>query len=227
MKHYGTVYGGWKLPDSVKLDSNSIIYSGGVGEDISFDLLLNSTYNSNIFLIDPTKRALKHYEEVKSYYETNTPIFTGDIQRDYIDKIKDCKPDFSKFNFINKGLWFEKDTLKFYKPVNEKYVSHTLIENMYSSNYDIVNVDSIKNIMANLNHTHIDCLKIDIEGSEIKVLKQMLKDKIYPTIICVEFDLRLKNVDYKNETEELINDLNKARYKMLDNTNWNCLFVRT
>ena len=34
--------------------------------------------------------------------------------------IKDCKPDFSKFEFINKGLWFEKDSLKFYKPINEK-----------------------------------------------------------------------------------------------------------
>lgn len=86
MKRYGTVYGGWKLPDSIKLNSNSIIYSGGVGEDISFDLLLNATFNSNIFLIDPTKRALKHYEEVKSYYETNSPIFTGDIQRDYITR---------------------------------------------------------------------------------------------------------------------------------------------
>ena len=227
MKRYGTVYGGWNLPDSIKLDSNSIIYSGGVGEDISFDLLLNSTYDSNIFLIDPTKRALKHYEEVQSYFNTKSPIFTGDIQKDYISTIKNCKPDFSKFKFINKGLWFEKDSLKFYKPVNEKYVSHTLIEKMYSTNYEIVRVDSIKNIMAEMNHTHIDCLKLDIEGSEIAVLKQMVEDKIYPTIICVEFDLRLKNVDYKDETEEIINALNKVGYKMLDNNNWNCTFVKT
>ena len=138
MKRYGTVYGGWNLPDSMKLDSDGIVYSGGVGEDISFDLLLNAKFNSNIFLIDPTKRALKHYEEVQSYFYTQSPVFTGDIQTDYISTIKNCKPDFSKFKFINKGLWLEKDTLKFYKPVNEKYVSNTLIEKMYSANYDLV-----------------------------------------------------------------------------------------
>jgi hypothetical protein len=97
---------------------------------------------------------------------------------------------------------------------------------MYSEKYETVEVDSIKNIMANMNHTHIDCLKLDIEGSEIKVLQQMLIDKIYPTIICVEFDLRLKNVDYKNETKEVINGLENVGYKMMDNDNWNCLFVK-
>ena len=70
-----------------------------VGEDISFDLLINSTFDSNIFLIDPTQRALKHYEEVQAYFNTKEPKFSGDIQPDYISKIKDCKPDFSKFNF--------------------------------------------------------------------------------------------------------------------------------
>ena len=40
----GTNYGGWDLPDDVRLDSQSIVYSGGVGEDISFDLLLQDKY---------------------------------------------------------------------------------------------------------------------------------------------------------------------------------------
>ena len=167
-----------------------------------------------------------HFEEVKSYFETKTPSFTGDIQRDYISHIKDCKPDFTKFTFINKGLWEKKDTLKFYKPTNAKYVSHTLIEKMYSDTYETVEVDSIKNIMTELNHTHIDCLKLDIEGSEIAVLKQMLADKIYPTVICVEFDLLLKNVDHKKETEYIIGELEDAGYKMIDNNNWNCVFVK-
>ena len=98
---------------------------------------------------------------------------------------------------------------------------------MYSDNYEYVEVDSIKNIMAELNHTHIDCLKLDIEGSEIVVLKQMLEDKIFPTILCVEFDLLLKNVDSKNETLGIILELMKAEYKMIDNNNWNCVFVKS
>jgi FkbM family methyltransferase len=226
MKRYGTVYGGWNLPESIQLDSNSIIYSGGVGEDISFDLLVNTKFNSNIFLIDPTKRALKHYEEVQSYFKNKVSNFTGDIQRDYITNIHNCNPDFSKFTFISKGLWRMKDTMKFYRPTNDKYVSHTLIEKMYSDNYEIVEVDSIKNIMSDMNHTRIDCLKLDIEGSEIAVLKQMLLDNIFPTIICVEFDLILKKVDYNNETDEIISELTRVGYKMIDNNNWNCVFIR-
>jgi len=226
MKRYGTVYGGWNLPNSVKLNSDSIVYSAGVGEDISFDLLLNVESNANIFLIDPTKRASIHYDEVKRYYETGNPVFSGDIQRDYIMNIKNCKPNFDKFNFINIGLWSKRDTLKFYKPVNEKYVSHTLIANMYSDNYEFVEVDSIKNIMSDMGHTHIDCLKLDIEGSEIAVLKQMLVDKIFPTILCVEFDLRLKNIDHNNDTGAIINEIIKAGYKMIDNDRWNCTFLK-
>ena len=46
----GTEYGGWFIPKINDLNENSIIYSGGVGEDISFDLLLNDIYRcKNIF----------------------------------------------------------------------------------------------------------------------------------------------------------------------------------
>jgi len=41
IKH-GTEYGGWLLPEKCELDETSIIYSGGVGEDISFDAIINS-----------------------------------------------------------------------------------------------------------------------------------------------------------------------------------------
>ena len=63
----GTNYGGWYIPEDIKLDSESIIYSGGVGEDISFDLLLSDKYDSNIVLIDPTNKdvtimKLKYYK---------------------------------------------------------------------------------------------------------------------------------------------------------------------
>ena len=227
MNRFGTNYGGWNLPTAIDLSAESIIYSGGVGEDISFDILVQEKYKSNIILIDPTRRALKHYEEVQNYYKTGKIEFTGDIQPDYIRVIGKSKPDFSKFTFVEKGLWSEKTDLKFYKPTNEKYVSHTLIENMYSNNYDMVHVDSIKNIMENLGHTHIDILKIDIEGSEIVVLNKMLDDQIYPKYLCIEFDLKLKNVDHKNETSTVINRLLNNGYILAENNNFNCLFVRS
>jgi hypothetical protein len=53
----------WIIPTDIKLDETSIVYSAGVGEDISLDLLLSNKYNSNIILIDPTKKAKKHYKK--------------------------------------------------------------------------------------------------------------------------------------------------------------------
>ena len=226
MQRFGTKYGGWNLPELINLDTNSIIYSAGVGEDISFDILIQEKYKSHIILIDPTERAYKHFDEMKQFYVTGKPNFTGDIQPDYLRVIGNSKPDFSKFSYVKKGLWSKSGVLKFYKPLNEKYVSHTLIENMYSAKYDNVEVDSLKNIMIALGHDHIDVLKIDIEGSEIEVVNQMLEDKIFPKYVCIEFDLKLKNVDYNNETNGLIIRLKEAGYALKHNESWNCLFVR-
>ena len=70
MERIGTEYGGWILPTNITLNENSIIYSAGVGEDISFDLLLQNKYNCKIFLIDPTKKAIKHYNKAISINST-------------------------------------------------------------------------------------------------------------------------------------------------------------
>lgn len=222
----GTNYGGWYIPNNIKLNENSIIYSAGVGEDISFDLKLLDKYNSQIFLIDPTERSLKHFEEIKEYYKDNNPaVFSGDIQKDYHGCIKNLNINLEKIKYLNIGLWFKKDKLKFFKPVNQKYVSHSLIEGMTSNFYETVEVDNVKNIMTNNNHDHIDLLKIDIEGAEIKVINQMLDDHIYPTYLLVEFDLFLQNKDKNKETHEILKRL-EQHYEILKNDNYNITFKK-
>ena len=226
MESLGTNYGGWCIPKDANLDNNSIIYSGGVGEDMSFDLKLEDKYNCKIFLIDPTQRAIKHYEEVKEFYNTKINNFSGNIQPDYLYNIIDLEPDFDNYTYINKGLYKEKTKLKFYKQSNPNYVSQSLVENMFSNEYDEVEVDSIKNIMKIYNHSKIDLLKLDIEGSEIDVLNQMLDDEIYPKYLCVEFDLLLKNKDHNKLTQNLVTRLQINNYKILENKNLNITFER-
>ena len=226
MEKLGTNYGGWYVPLNMNLNENSIIYSGGVGEDMSFDLLMQQKYKSTIYLIDPTKKAIKHFEEIKKFY-INKEKITGGIQKDYYSCIQTLKPNLDKFQYINIGLWNCKDTLKFYKQENPDYVSQSLIQNMFSNEFDEIEVDSIKNIMEKYNHTTIDLLKLDIEGAEIKTLNQMLDDKIYPKYILVEFDLHLKNKDTNKETKQLINRLIlKNDYKILKNDNYNITFFK-
>ena len=70
----------------------------------------------------------------------------------------------------------------------------------------------------------IDLLKLDIEGSEIDVLNQMLDDKIFPKYLCIEFDLLLKRKDFNNSTKEIVERLQKNGYKILINKNLNITF---
>lgn len=227
MEKLGTNYGGWIIPKNINLDKNSIVYSGGVGEDISFDIKLQTKYDCNIILIDPTEKAKDHFIENKLYYSSKKKHeFKGNIQSDYYIQIQNETPDFNKFIYVDKGLWNKNTTLKFYKQSNHEYVSQSLINGMFSTNYDIVNVDSIKNIMNDLSHNRIDLLKLDIEGAENIVLEQMLDDKIYPKYLCVEFDLYLKNKDPHNTTNKIINRLQMEGYKIIINDNMNITFEK-
>tara|TARA_Y100000741_G_scaffold62485_2_gene44322 strand:+ start:55457 stop:56191 length:735 start_codon:yes stop_codon:yes gene_type:complete len=229
MEKLGTNYGGWYIPKNINLNKNSVLYSGGVGEDMSFDLLLNDRHNCKIILIDPTARALNHYNEVKHFYNDKSNFnFKGGIQPDYNECIKNLNPNFDNFEYINEGLWNKKDTLKFYKQTNEKYVSQSLIENMFGENYDTIQVNSIKNIMEQRNHKQIDLLKLDIEGAEIEVMNQMLDDKIYPKYVLIEFDLLIKNKDPEEKTKKLIKRMiTEENYNMLINDNLNITFERS
>lgn len=227
MEKLGTNYGGWFIPKECKLDENSIIYSGGVGEDISFDIKLQTKYNCNIILFDPTKKAIKHFQECKNYFLNNTNYkFTGNIQSDYYKNIKDENPNFDKIQYIDIGLWDKNDKIKFYKQTNKNNVSQSIIPNMFTDECDIIDVDSLKNIMQNLNHNYIDLLKLDIEGAEINVLNQMLDDNIFPKYLCVEFDLFLKKKDKTNLTKKLVNRLLQNNYTILINDKMNITFTR-
>lgn len=225
IERLGTNYGGWVIPKNIKLNKNSIVYSVGVGEDISFDILLSHKYNCNILLIDPTEKAIKHWEEVKNYILNDTK-FTGNIQPDYYKTIDPFIKNINleKIKYINKGLWDTKGELKFYKQSNPDYVSQSLVSNMFTGNYDIVSVDTLKNIMGELGHTHIDLLKLDIEGAEIKVLESMIDQKIFPKYLCIEFDLYLKGKDDENLTQKLINKLKCYNYEILANEQGNLTF---
>ena len=226
LERLGTSYGGWVIPKDLNLSSESVVYSAGVGEDISFDLLISEKYDSNIFLIDPTHRAKVHYDEIFLYFYAGDWKFSGDIQQDYHKIIGKLNPNIEKIKYIDLGLWDKKDVLKFYKQDNTESVSQSFIDNMFGSQFDEVNVDSIKNIMELNDHKNIDLLKLDIEGAEIKVLDKMLDDNIYPKYLCIEFDLYLKGVDTNDGTKRIAQRLNDCGYEVLFDEQLNVTFSR-
>lgn len=223
MLFIGTNYGGWWIPTDISLNKNSVVYSGGIGEDMSFDVKLQSKYGCTVVCIDPTKRAIQHYNQLEHYYKTGEKNFTGDIQPDYFKQIEGEQPDFSKMPYLDIGISDSSGTLKFYKQENDKYVSQSLVKGMFSSNYDTVQVDTISNIMKKYGHTKIDLLKLDIEGSEPFVLQQMFSSNIKPKYLLIEFDLYLKKKD-KGETKRVVEWMLRNGYQILKNDNMNITF---
>lgn len=200
MIRLGTEYGGWYIPEDI-LNDKSICYCVGCGEDISFDIELINKYNSTVVGIDPTPRAIKYVTE-------NTK-------------------DVSNYIFESVGLWDEKTTLKFYEPKNKEHVSHSFLNLQKTNEYIEVEVDTLLNIMNKHGHKKIDLIKIDIEGSEYRVLNYILENNIDIDIICVEFDEMHHPFDYnfKQRIEKYILALKENNYELLKQDKGNFTFM--
>ena len=219
MEFLGTDYGGWWVMKDMNLDSNSIIYSVGVGEDISFDVLLQQKYGCLVVLMDPTKRAQSHFTSLQ---QGEIPLNISENYQRVLDQ--SLHVDWNKFLYVAQGLWDVQDTLKFYKPRNESHVSHTLIENMYSDEFDLVPTCTLTDVMHAYHHSHIDLLKLDIEGAEIRVLNYMLDHDIKPKYVLVEFDLALKHKDPTHESQKIVARMMQHGYTIRKNDNLNVTF---
>ena len=77
--------------------------------------------------------------------------------------------------------------------------------------------------MKELNHKHIDLLKIDIENIECDVLEKMLHDQIYPTYLSVDFDLWKHN---KERCFQIIKKLENNGYQIIKQVGQDISFFR-
>jgi len=150
----GTEYGKHYV-DINLLNSNSIVYSFGIGEDISFDLELINKINCTVYGFDPTPKAV-------NFIKNN---------------------NFLNFIFFNFGLSDFDGEMSFEPPNNPEHASYKESKN---GNLKFP-VKKLSTIMKQLEHKDIDLLKLDIEGSEYSVLENILKEKIYPKQMSIEF----------------------------------------
>lgn len=229
-KLYGTKYGGFYLPDNLVPKKKDVVYYGiGVGEDVSFDVIISKIFNCNAYLVDPTPRSKKHYEKVSSFLNNNKVDYVtseGGGNNKYWDIIANNKVDSSKLNFDFCGIGTKNDFLKFYMNKNPNYVSGSFNPNMNfvnKNNFINVNIKTIDNIMKKYNHSHIDILKLDIEGLEIDVLNYTFDLNIFPDIICVDFD-SVREGKNKKEFELLKKRL--SNYNLYYNDNYDITFIK-
>ena len=188
----GSAYGGWHLIDNNL--SEGVILSAGVGEDVSFDVDFINRFGGVVIFIDPTPRALEHLSSIENslgnkkttaYKEKsgNQPIESYDLA--YVKK--------ENFKIVDKALSNKiGKKVRFYSPPNIDHVSHSISnwQNNFKKTGDFITVETttIEKIIQEFNIDNISLIKLDIEGAENQVLPELIKSKIFPKQILVEFD---------------------------------------
>ncbi|MGH6769282.1 MAG: FkbM family methyltransferase [Xanthobacteraceae bacterium] len=161
----GTGYGAHTVLRN-SLDARSIVYSFGIGEDVSFDLGLIDRYGCQVHAFDPTERSI-------AWAKANV--------------------DHLLWKLHPIGIAASDGEAEFTSPANEAHVSFFRAGNAAARGQQSVNltVRSLPSIMRDLSHERIDLLKMDIEGFEYEVIRAMLKTDIRPAQIAVEFHHRM------------------------------------
>lgn len=191
LKRLGSVYGGWTFVAEPALRGATIV-SAGLGEDASFDVEIARDQGAKVLLVDPTPRAIAHYRAI-------APRLGRPRERDYADggrqpvaayPLDGVAPD--RLSLVERALWTEVATLKFYEPSNSDHVSHSLtnFQNDYRTDTPAIEVESttLPDLMRDAGITELQLLKLDIEGAEIAVLSDMLDRGLRPRQLLIEFD---------------------------------------
>lgn len=160
----GSQFGGFDIvpPEKLKATHSGVAMSFGIGEDLSFSEDLRRLTGIAIYAFDPTPRSVEY---VKKH-----PL-SGD----------------AGFKFFDVGISDRDEEAEFHLPVNSAHVSGSM------ERYSGVREDSIKvtmksfaTICRELGISHVDILKMDIEGSEFKVLPHIVKSGVGVSQLCVE-----------------------------------------
>lgn len=155
----GSDYGSWPVIEGT-INNESVVYSFGIGEDLSFDLEAINRYRCGIEAFDPTPRSL-----------------------DWISR-QVLPPGLRVHPF---GLANSTRTLRFAAPENDAHVSYTAAKHSEGRGLIELPVHPVDWFMRELGHTHVDYLKMDIEGSEYEVITDLVFKGITPGQLCIEF----------------------------------------
>lgn len=199
-ERFGSDYGGWDIVVQ-NLNSNSVVYSFGVGEDASFDIGLIERYGLVIHAFDPTPKSI---EWVKRQGFSNN------------------------FAMHNYGIAAIDGNILFNPPDNPDHVSHTILDRPSTKARAIsVPVKKLITIMQELGHAHIDIIKMDIEGAEYDVIEDIYKSNIRPEQILVEFHHRFPGIGIK-KTKEAVDRIKSMGYGLfsVSATNEEYCFIR-
>lgn len=185
-KWIGNDYGGFYVASDF-LNQESVIYSFGIGEDISFDTKLIGLYSCIVHGFDPTPRSI-------SWINLNTTP--------------------NKFIFHDYGIDIVNGEKTFFLPENTNFVSGSIHQTNHLKTKGIkVQMRNLETICNELGHSKIDVLKIDIEGSEYDIIPYLLSMNLPIDQLLIEFHHRFFE-DGFSKTKEVLAMLRNNGYKL-------------
>lgn len=184
---FGQDFAGFFInPDYI--NESSIVYSFGIGQDVSFDTSLIDKFNCNVYGFDPTPKSINW------------------IKNQHLPK---------KFKFFDFGIGVNTEDTFFFLPVDDENVSGSVENHVRVSENKKINVHmkSLRDVMTMLGHKKIDVLKMDIEGSEYEIIESLVKSEIEINQLVIEFHDRFFNTDIPKSIASL-NLLKKQGYEV-------------
>jgi FkbM family methyltransferase len=183
------------------LNESSIIYSGGVGKDISFEHDLVEHYGCAIVLFDPSPTG----RETMAQPENQIP----------------------EFKFFPVALARQCGEVILAPPGNPKEGSWFAHSN-HSAGIKVPCVD-LQSLMDENGHTRIDLLKLDIEGSEYEVIDGFLSCGIPVGQLCVEFHHGMPTLPgiRRNQTIRAMFKLARHGYRLVHVDGSNHTFLKS
>lgn len=140
------------------LNKDSLVYSFGIGEDITFDIELMEKTKCIVYAFDPTPKCLKWVGQ------QNLP---------------------NDFKFFDYGLSDRDGIASFDPPPNPEWASYK--ESATGQFFFPVKKLSTIKKELNHENKRIDFIKLDIEGSEYSVIDNILQENLNPIQMSIEF----------------------------------------
>jgi FkbM family methyltransferase len=181
----GTDYGGWFIPKNFKLEKESVCYLVGAGEDISFDCALAHQFNCKIRIVDPTPKAIIHFKNLEQAVNKNIPFPINNSSSLFYSISKES---FENLVFLPYGLSDQDIEMRFYFPQNPDHVSCSTLNLQKTNEYFVAQCYALSSLMKKQNDYRLDILKMDIEGGEYAVIKDLIKSNLLPNLLLIEFD---------------------------------------
>lgn len=181
----GTRYGGWPL--LADTPRGALVFSFGVGDDISFDLGAIERFNCRVHGFDPTPRCLSWAS-------------------------RQAFPD--GFTFHPVGIAARDGEVEFFEPEVERHMSFSAGPSDGTGKRSVTApVWRLATAIQKVGAGVPDVVKMDVEGFEYEVLPEILVSSIRPRQLMVEFHHGLYGFD-TSHTNAAVAALKAAGYRL-------------